>query len=517
MSGWDAFPTVTAQPAASGWDAFPVASPSIANGVVRAAATGVPVVGGLLNKAEAGTNAVLSYALNPLFDKKDQLTGSLSDRYAQSLADQEGMDKQFATQHPIVDTAAKIAGGTAALAPVAATATGARALGLVGDTLAGRTAASAVSGGALGAADAATRGENPLAGGVSGALTGAAGPVAGQAIGKAVEGVRNLVTPAPEAIPSTEAIKNAATAGYDAIRNMNVKIRPEAINDLAASTKQSLMDSGLRYYLAPKTFAALDEMSQNPGPDAFTTFSDIHGIRRVLGKAAQSPDATEKNAASQAISNLDDYLGSIPQEDVISGNANLASQMFNRANANYAAAKRSEMLQGKVAAAELQAASANSGTNIDNALRQRVKDILKSPKLSQGFSQDELLQMQQIVRGTAPANVVRAVGNLLGGGGGLGSLVTAGAGAMAAGPAGLAAPIAGTIVKKIGNRMTEAQLEKLDEMIRARAPFSEQAAAIRNALDAARQQRLATAQNAGALLSRGAMPTLSGASLGNQP
>ena len=42
------------------------------NNVVRAAATGVPIVGGILNKMDAATNAVLAPVLNPLFSQESQ-------------------------------------------------------------------------------------------------------------------------------------------------------------------------------------------------------------------------------------------------------------------------------------------------------------------------------------------------------------------------------------------------------------------------------------------------------------
>jgi hypothetical protein len=104
--------------------ATPKTSPITTNSLVREAATGVPIVGGLLNKLEAGTNALLSYGLNPLFDEKDQLTGSLGERYSKSLAEQNAMDEQFEREHPVASTAAQLLGGTAATLPVAATARG---------------------------------------------------------------------------------------------------------------------------------------------------------------------------------------------------------------------------------------------------------------------------------------------------------------------------------------------------------------------------------------------------------
>src|SRR5689334_2592108 len=91
------------------------ASPVTTNDVVRAAATGVPVIGGALNKLDAATNAALAPLLNRFFDEKDQLPeATFGERYAHSLKDQEGADKRFAEEHPIVDTAAQLAGGVAA-------------------------------------------------------------------------------------------------------------------------------------------------------------------------------------------------------------------------------------------------------------------------------------------------------------------------------------------------------------------------------------------------------------------
>jgi hypothetical protein len=106
-------------------------APVSANNVVRSAAEGVPIVGGLLNKANAATNAALAPVLNPLFADKDQLKEpSFGERYTHSLKDQEGMSQRFEQQHPIVDTAAKLTGGVASMVPAMAAAPA--AFGLTG-------------------------------------------------------------------------------------------------------------------------------------------------------------------------------------------------------------------------------------------------------------------------------------------------------------------------------------------------------------------------------------------------
>jgi hypothetical protein len=97
--------------------------PGIVSGVGRAVARGAPIVGGLLNKADAATDAALSYGLNPLFSEKDQLHGSLGERYHQALDTQNKMDEVFYQEHPVLDTAAELGGGIASTGGIAKTAT----------------------------------------------------------------------------------------------------------------------------------------------------------------------------------------------------------------------------------------------------------------------------------------------------------------------------------------------------------------------------------------------------------
>jgi hypothetical protein len=172
-------------------------APISTNSVVRAVATGVPG-GGLLNKMDAATNAALAPVLNPLFDDKDQLKEpTFGERYRHSLADQNKMDKDFAEAHPIVDTAAELAGGVASLGGAAAASPAiARGLGMTG-RLVPAAAKAAASGAAIGAADAATRDGDPVKGAEIGALTGAGGVAAGKTIGWVWDKVARAWKPVP--------------------------------------------------------------------------------------------------------------------------------------------------------------------------------------------------------------------------------------------------------------------------------------------------------------------------------
>lgn len=170
-----------------------VASPvfDMGNNLIRQAGTGVPVIGGALNKLDAATNAAIAPAINPFLSKENQLQGgTFGERYQNSLTMQNGQDAQFQADHPVLSTGAQIAGGIGALGGVSAAvpAVG-TALGMSGG-IGARTVLGAASGGVLGGGDAAVRsGGDPSAiasGAATGMLLGGGTPIVGKAIGASV-------------------------------------------------------------------------------------------------------------------------------------------------------------------------------------------------------------------------------------------------------------------------------------------------------------------------------------------
>lgn len=165
-----------------------------ADNVVRQIAKGVPIVGELANKANAATYA----ALSPLApnDTTVSQAPTFSERYNENIESQRKQDKSFEEAHPVISTAANIAGGVGSLGALAARApAAAEALGLTGSSLPGMAAKGAVSGAALSGGDAALRGEDVKSAVIVGGVTGAAAPVVGAGIGKAAQAVKEAVTP----------------------------------------------------------------------------------------------------------------------------------------------------------------------------------------------------------------------------------------------------------------------------------------------------------------------------------
>lgn len=432
------------------------------------------VASGALDQADAATNAALAPIVDPFIpnslgaEKLPEKT--FGERYDHALAAQKGkwggdekysnaVGSYFADRYGSLEAAKK----ALATDPV----------GVAGDLsviLTGGGSLAERAPGVLGKVGEVARTAGDI-------LNPVMGPA--KAIGAAADEYKRLVKPVTA--PTTDALYEAADAAYNHPSIEELIVKPSALKQWKDETVVALNRKGFNAKLSPKSFGIVDELDAAPA-NSFVSGQNVDTLRRTLKKAAASTDPTEAETARAMISSLDDFLGNIPKDAVLRGDPAKVSEALTEARGNYAAAKRSDVIDDKLERADRQAGSANSGMNIDNATRQRIKDILNSNKLKRGFSKDEIAQMESIVRGTPVQNVSRRLGNMLGGGGGLGTTlvgsVGAAAGASHAGPLGAAvgalAPVIGYAFKKLSAAMSQADVRKLQEIVRSRSPLGRQ-------------------------------------------
>jgi hypothetical protein len=273
---------------------------------------------------------------------------------------------------------------------------------------------------------------------------------------------------------------------------MGVDYHVPSVVQLASEIRAGLERDGLNAITAPKTLKTLRMLESPPSdPSAGISLQGIDTARQTLGNIG-GKNAKDQFAARRAIEALDRFAENPPAGSVVGGplaidRAQQAGDIMGEGRSNYAAAMRSKRLEKQRRDAELDADAANSGMNIDNRLRQKVNVILKSEKLSAGFTPAEIKEMELFSAGkTHSRNIRRWFGNLLGGGGGLGANVTAGVssaiagglGFKLAGPAGIAAasvpPLIGYGLKSSANKAAKRGMEELDAMIRRRSPLFDQ-------------------------------------------
>jgi hypothetical protein len=172
---------------------------------------------------------------------------------------------------------------------------------------------------------------------------------------------------APTVDELTANARGPAGYGNQAVRDL--QIQPSAVNQLADNIATDLQGSGYRARGVGGTFGALDELrgiaSDAAQGGAAPTAADIESVRRSLRVTAQgaanpiSANHAEYGAASRAISMIDDYMASLQQPDVLSGDAQAASRALTSARGDYAAASRGERLDEAQYRAENNAGAAN--------------------------------------------------------------------------------------------------------------------------------------------------------------
>jgi hypothetical protein len=144
---------------------------------------GIPVLGAYIPQVEAAIQAA-AHSLTGVGAPGE----TYAERYAANLPMREQQYQRAEREHPIASGLLQAGGGTVALAPLGATALGARALGLTG-SIPTRLAAGAASGAGLSAADVAARGgsvDDAISAAKFGGAVGAVAPVVAAGVGKAI-------------------------------------------------------------------------------------------------------------------------------------------------------------------------------------------------------------------------------------------------------------------------------------------------------------------------------------------
>lgn len=291
-------------------------------------------------------------------------------------------------------------------------------------------------------------------------------------------GVGPLGVAAPKPIsvaaPSVQELKAAARAGYQHPTVSAVDINPQSASLLSSKIESDLANQGFRPRLTPGVFDEVRAITPPQGVNAVKV-ADIDAARKALGQYAKQKDLTgaptpDAAAASAAIKHINDYLPNLSASDVLAGDASAASQILKEAAGNWGAAKRAEQVDLQLTRADRQAAKSGTGSNIENAMRQRIATLLDNPKRTVGYSPEELQAMEDIVRGTATRNTLRKVGKF-GVDGGL-SLLLHGGTALTTHGANLPIAAAGTVARKAGEALTSRAGARLSDMIRGRSPLA---------------------------------------------
>lgn len=271
------------------------------------------------------------------------------------------------------------------------------------------------------------------------------------------------------------------------VKSVNIPIQD--VKNVAQASENQLLEKDFRPTngSAPATFEQVNNLRPKPPPEPTpqqrlqaemnweklpeqpqvesASMGDILAARRAFGEIAKQrrpfPDmsATPDAVASRSVMGNIDNL--IEQH---------APQMID-ANGNYSAGLTARALDARFQKAQGGAASTNSGLNVGNKIKQQADQILNNPRALRGLRPEEVSMLQDLRDGNAGSGALRWFSNVLGGGGGLGAVVTGEVASHTVGPAGWSLPIIGGVLKHIDNQITVKAANKISEAIRARSPL----------------------------------------------
>jgi hypothetical protein len=268
-------------------------------------------------------------------------------------------------------------------------------------------------------------------------------------------------------------LDEAADLGYKNVRSSPYAVDAAAVGDLSRNIQAELNAQGRTERFAPETHGVLADY-QKAHPGTIATGGNLATFGKPLTKPLKTSLTRERQQRRQKPSRS--WIASLRSllRRVLWLEALPSSPLPMKAREEIMPPQgRSETVQNELDTAHRNAAVANSGRNVDNAQRQRINALTKSERKSQGFNDDELAQMDRVIFGTAAGNTMRTVGNMLGGGGGLGAAIVGGVGATF-NPFLAATPLAGALLKKGADFSTLRQIKALDEMVRSRSPLAQE-------------------------------------------
>lgn len=303
-------------------------------------------------------------------------------------------------------------------------------------------------------------------------------------------------------LPTKEANYASAKAAYKAVQDARLIVHEGALNNLVSAARAGLDD---RFLLDSKVAQrALSQLEASGG--------DVAGIMNVWERLGEvKPAAGEDYAAAQHIRDaIGDFIGTVPATEIVSGDPKFTKVMWDHARASWRSYAQQNQIQTAMDVGRHRAAVAGTGANSQNAMRQRIREILDSDK-SRRFSPEAKQQMENIVMGTWLTNAARYAGKFApsgpvsamapvtayfaGGGGEHGAMYAA------------AVAIPATIAKYLGTYLTKQQIDQLDQIIASESPLGK--AAVKAARNAPRGPQVNALQAATPALVPGAASALS--------
>jgi len=233
---------------------------------------------------------------------------------------------------------------------------------------------------------------------------------------------------------------------YKIVDELKIKAPASYMDDLAVKAKNSVDNADYDPEFNTATKSALRSLDKRVGSEqSVTSLDTLH--KNLYAKYNEKPERTLK----LIIDDLDDTI-----DAVLAGNPALKD-----ARLKHTRLKKAQLLDMAFDKSKLEAASAGSGGNVENKMRQAVKKILTG-RDAKWFQPEEIAVMRQFVLGDFDQNTMRLIGKLSPNGNGL--MAALNIGAAVANPAMLGVTAVGALSKAASDARTAASAQNLINM-----------------------------------------------------
>jgi hypothetical protein len=311
--------------------------------------------------------------------------------------------------------------------------------------------------------------------GVAGGLVGGAVPAAAAGLARRTFGT---VAPAP-GVPTAEETKRAAQRAYKSAEESGVIFTPGAAKRLREDIVEKLSDFGYNPGNQPGTANVLKEIDRIQ--DNVFAFKELENIRKQAIKVGGPMNESDRAAARQVVNAIDDLVQSprvgtsILDHDVIAGpvaqsvgikaDVQTAARQISEARAAWSRLMKHGEIADAIERATANAATAGSGANLENTMRQALKSVLRDKEVTRNFTRDEMKALRSAVEGDLLQNTLRLFGKAAPTGV-VSGVLSGGGGAAVLGPAGAVAfPTVGYLSKRAADQLEREKAQRLMDII----------------------------------------------------
>jgi hypothetical protein len=246
--------------------------------------------------------------------------------------------------------------------------------------------------------------------------------------------------------PDAEELLKRSKANYDILDKSGFQLdTAEFKQHMDALPAKLRKDLGYVEDVNPKVASAFKQLTSNNVKDV----AEITALRKVIGSAAKSPDASERMIASKLLDEFDDYvLNAVP-----TAGDRKAIEAWKAARADYAKVKKSEMLEDIVLRADV------SQTGKEASIAQGLSALAKDKKKMRFFLPAEQEAIRDAAKGGTLQTMLRTIGKFT-------PMTPAAAIFTAVNPFGAYTAAAGMTAKELASVRRVQQMNRLGEQIR---------------------------------------------------